>query len=294
MGLSFCESYTMGSFELKWSDFGDNLSSSFKDLREDGDLLDVTLVCDDEQLEAHKIILSASSVFFKSVIKRNPHAHPLIYLKGVKINDMRALIDFMYLGQTKVCQDDVQAFLALGEELGVKGLARDKQIGNTGKEDLSIGSLVEHEEDEREEKKKNESISPYLEVKTEDQLNIDVAESSVNCTNVMPGEDASQLDMDTTAPSDMEELCADMSFDVNLNAQIENNITKTTNTEGLTGYQCTTCNKFSKNKQNLKKHVEIHMEGLSFPCQLCDRTYKTRNTFHSHMYTKHRILKKIN
>ena len=283
-----------GNFELKWSDFGDNLSSSFKDLREDGDLLDVTLVCDDEQLEAHKIILSASSVFFKSVIKRNPHAHPLIYLKGVKIDDMRALIDFMYLGQTKVCQDDVQAFLALGEELGVKGLARDKQIGTTGKENLSIGSLVEHEEDEREEKKTNESISPYLEIKTEDQLNIDVAESSVNCTNIMPGEDANQLDMDTTAASDMEELCADMSFDANLNAQIENNITKTTNTEGLTGYQCTTCNKFSKNKQNLKKHVEIHMEGLSFPCKLCDRTYKTRNTFHSHMYTKHRILKKIN
>ena len=109
-------------------DFGDNLSSSFKDLREDGDLLDVTLVCDDEQLEAHKIILSAGSVFFKSVIKRNPHAHPLIYLKGVKIGDMRALIDFMYLGQTKVCQEDVQAFLVLGKELGVKGLASDKQI----------------------------------------------------------------------------------------------------------------------------------------------------------------------
>merc|ERR1740137_486013 len=120
----------MGSFELKWSDFGDNLASSFKDLREDGDLLDVTLVCDDDQLEAHKIILSASSVFFKSVIKRNPHAHPLIYLKGVKIEDMRALIDFMYLGQTKVCQEDVQTFLLLGEELGVKALARNKKIAN--------------------------------------------------------------------------------------------------------------------------------------------------------------------
>ena len=118
----------MGSFELKWSDFQENLASSFKELREEGDFFDVTLVCGDDQLEAHKFILSASSVFFKSIIKRNPHAHPLIYLKGVKIEDMRALIDFIYLGQTKVSQDDVQAFLALGEPAP----ARPQELGQLG------------------------------------------------------------------------------------------------------------------------------------------------------------------
>ena len=123
----------MGNFELKWSDFEGNLATSFKDLREDGDLFDVTLVCDDDQLEAHKVILSASSVFFKSIIKKNPHTHPLIYFKGVNIEDMRALIDFIYLGQTSVSQDEVQAFLTLGEELGVKGLIRNNQMENMAK-----------------------------------------------------------------------------------------------------------------------------------------------------------------
>eukprot|EP00091_Calanus_sinicus_P014686 TRINITY_DN32317_c0_g1_i1.p1 TRINITY_DN32317_c0_g1~~TRINITY_DN32317_c0_g1_i1.p1 ORF type:complete len:167 (-),score=50.51 TRINITY_DN32317_c0_g1_i1:105-581(-) len=117
---------SMGEFELQWNDFGDSLSSSFKELRDEGELFDVTLACDDDQLEAHKTMLSASSTFFKSVIKRNPHAHPLLYLKGVKMEDLRSILDFMYAGKTKVAQEYVERFLALGENW-VKGLARNLQ-----------------------------------------------------------------------------------------------------------------------------------------------------------------------
>merc|ERR1712129_144838 len=179
MGSS-CASYRVGNFELKWTDFVDNLASSFIDLRDEGDLLDVTLVCDDDQLEAHKVILSASSLFFKSVIKRNPHAHPLIYLKGVKIEDMKALIDLIYLGQTKVCQEDVQAFLVLGEELGVKGLARNKKIekiGKVTKDEMSTTSQEFEEDDAKKSKEKN------VEIKMEDHLSIDMNTDAVNTSD---------------------------------------------------------------------------------------------------------------
>ena len=118
----------MGEFELQWNDFGDTLSSSLKELRDEGELFDITLACDDDQLEAHKTILSASSTFFKSIIKRNPHAHPLLYLKGVKVEDLRSMLDFMYVGKTKVAQEHVERFLAFGEELGVRNLQKqDKE-----------------------------------------------------------------------------------------------------------------------------------------------------------------------
>merc|ERR1719245_1955828 len=114
----------MGNFELQWDDYEGNLVTSFKDLREEGELFDVTLACEDDQVNAHKVILSATSSFFQSIIKRNPHAHPLIYLKGVKLQHLAALLDFIYFGTAKVAQDDVKSFLALGEELGVKGLTK--------------------------------------------------------------------------------------------------------------------------------------------------------------------------
>ena len=47
-------------FCLKWNDFETNISLSFRELREEKDFFDVTLACDDDnQIHAHKVILSA-------------------------------------------------------------------------------------------------------------------------------------------------------------------------------------------------------------------------------------------
>ena len=49
---------------LQWNDFKENVSSAFGDLRQDKEFTDVTLACDDgQQLEAHKVVLVASSPF---------------------------------------------------------------------------------------------------------------------------------------------------------------------------------------------------------------------------------------
>ena len=68
-------------FCLRWNDFETNISSAFKEIREEKDFFDVTLACDDDQIQAHKVILSACSPFFRTVLKRNRHEHPLLYLK---------------------------------------------------------------------------------------------------------------------------------------------------------------------------------------------------------------------
>ena len=65
-------------FCLKWNEFEANIGVAFKELRNDKDFFDVTLACEDEQLQAHKVILSACSPFFRTVLKRNTHSHPLL------------------------------------------------------------------------------------------------------------------------------------------------------------------------------------------------------------------------
>ena len=42
-------------FCLKWNDFENNVSTAFQELREERDFFDVTLACDGNQLEAHKV-----------------------------------------------------------------------------------------------------------------------------------------------------------------------------------------------------------------------------------------------
>ena len=78
----------MGSVEklcLQWNDFKENITSSFRDLREDREFTDVTLACEDgQQVEAHKLVLVSSSPFFMELLKKNKHPHPLIYMRGLR------------------------------------------------------------------------------------------------------------------------------------------------------------------------------------------------------------------
>jgi len=117
-----------GEFCVQWNDFESNMRVAFRELREDKDLFDVTLACDDDQIKAHKVILSACSPFFRSILKRNPHEHPLLYLKGVKYIDLMAVLNFMYHGQVNVAQEQLNSFLAVAGDLQIKGLT-DEQLG---------------------------------------------------------------------------------------------------------------------------------------------------------------------
>jgi len=129
--LVFVLQIKMGSekFCLRWNDFENNISLAFRELRDDKDFFDVTLACDDEQIQAHKVILSACSPFFRNILRRNPHPNPLLYLKGVKYTDLQSVLNFMYHGEVNVAQEELNSFLAVAEDLRVKGLTQN-QSGN--------------------------------------------------------------------------------------------------------------------------------------------------------------------
>ena len=120
--------YSSEKFCLKWNDFEQNLVSSYHDLSKDSEFSDVTLVCEgEEQIEAHKIIRTSCSPFFGDILHRNKHSHPLIYIRGVTAKNLIAIVDFIYNGEANIYQEDLDVFLALAEELQLKGLAGSKE-----------------------------------------------------------------------------------------------------------------------------------------------------------------------
>ena len=119
---------------LQWNDFQENIKIAFGNFREDNDFADVTLACEDgQQVEAHKVILAASSPFFKKLLGRNKHPHPLIYMRGMKSEYLLAIVDFLYCGEANVFQYNLDSFLAIAEELQLKGLMgkTDEKVEDT-------------------------------------------------------------------------------------------------------------------------------------------------------------------
>jgi len=118
-------------YHLKWEKHQESLDNTFQALRRDGHFCDVTIACDEKAIEAHKLVLSATSSVFNTILKKHSHPHPFIYLKGAKAVDMDAMVEFMYCGEVKVRRDQLKSFIETAEEFRLQGLcqgAREEKI----------------------------------------------------------------------------------------------------------------------------------------------------------------------
>ena len=134
-------------FSLKWNDFQSVVSQSFSVLRREEDFYDVTLVSDDQtQIPAHKLVLSASSNFFKSILKRNSHSHPLLYLSGVDSKSLGFVLDYIYQGEVQIYQHDLDNFLEIAQKLKIEGLLSNEDPETKEFKDYREESLIKKDE----------------------------------------------------------------------------------------------------------------------------------------------------
>ena len=242
-------------FCLKWNDFHSTVSGSFGQLRKEEDFYDVTLVSDDEsQLAAHKLVLSACSSFFKTILKKNTHSHPLIYLSGVNSANLCFILDYIYEGEVQIYQEELDNFLDAAQKLKIKGLISDTKVQEEGlKQEKNIDLIADVEE---------ESVIPS------------VAKPARHKPNVSSSfkKDVARIDLSGT--SNLEEV----------DQKIEEL------TDRINGvWTCKACGKISQRKRDLGWHIETHLEGLSFSCNECDKTFRSRSVLDHH---KRRTCKK--
>ena len=97
-------------FSITSNSFGDRIQESFRALRHDQELFDVTLACGQNKIQAHKILLSACSDFFKEVFKLHPNPHPFIYIKGASIENSHLLYTLCILDKLKLIKKASKIF----------------------------------------------------------------------------------------------------------------------------------------------------------------------------------------
>ena len=68
---------------------------------------DVTLACENASIKCHKMILSACSTYFQSLFMENTCEHPIVFLKDIKIQEIKVILDYMYKGEVNVAQEEL-------------------------------------------------------------------------------------------------------------------------------------------------------------------------------------------
>ncbi|CAK1544092.1 unnamed protein product [Leptosia nina] len=128
-------------FSLSWNNFHGNLSKGFAGLLGNGEFVDVTIAVEGHLLQAHKVILSICSPYFKKMFQLNPCQHPIVVLRDVTHKAMRDLLQFMYHGEVSVKREDLTSFIGTAEVLQIKGLTNketEDDVSETEKDPIQI------------------------------------------------------------------------------------------------------------------------------------------------------------
>ena len=242
-------------FSLKWNNFPETLAVSYSDLRSSNDFSDVTLLSeDDSQFEAHRLILSASSPFFQNILKKTNHSHPMVYMRGLNAKELRAILDFIYLGQVEILQDDLDDFLALGEELQLKGLSG-----------ILKESLMQIPQ-------KTETI----EFHSESELH-EISKTSIGLDNIKNNENEFQRTV--LNPSDLKNTIKLMMKKISVNA-------KDGDEENC--WMCIECGTNSHKESFITHHIEnVHLGRMAFKCDMCEKMPKSIDALRKHKARRH-------
>ena len=222
----------------------------------------MTLVCEDgEKFEAHKFILAASSPLFHNIFKEQKHPHPLIYMRRMKSNELAAVMDFLYLGESNIYQDDVYTFLNVAEELQLKGLTgRDIDT----KPELPTCSKV------------NSNSKMDLQKKSASKLE----HQSIAQSKLFPPDKISEGTIAIPRQFFSGELDE-------LDEQIKSMMLVGQNIlQGRTARFCAVCGK-EGHQRNIKDHIEAnHIPCTN--CTNCEKTFRSRASLRMHKVNQHK------
>merc|ERR1712126_184977 len=256
MGYSKHQKYSRMSekFCLKWNDFQTNVPKSFGLFRNEEYLQDVTLVSDDHnKVSAHRLVLSTSSDYFRDIFKNNQHSHPLICLDGIFPQDLKNILDYIYNGEVQIFQDDLDRFLIVAQRFKLEGLMGGKAEG-----------VADNQDDAVEDNYYTNAVPTFP---TEKEVTIEKRDAfSVSGSNEVALNSERKAGFYDDQVIQYLEECSNGS------------------------YRCTACGKTSDNvkgarskqRHNMMKHIETHLEGLSYSCPFCEKTFRSKNSLSGH------------
>ena len=124
---------------LKFDQF-QNVTVQARTKMRNNEFCDVTLVsADNKKLGAHKVILAASSSFFQNMLQSENHCHPVIFMSGAKHEVLDSMVEFIYTGETKLSNNNIDSFVKLITSIELFGVNEEalKRECDKRKENMS-------------------------------------------------------------------------------------------------------------------------------------------------------------
>ena len=245
----------MDKFCLTWNGFQVNTSKSINALKLDTSFVDVTLVSDEgKHISAHKVVLSMASEFFNDGLKKMNHPNPMIFLPEFDTKTLSSIIDYVYDGEVQLFQEELDSFLDAAQKLKINGL-----LSSPAKDEINEESATENE---------------YIEKNSQDY--------HMNSEKQIIGYKPEATIANNIQKTNSRDTTIAIADNENAKKAVDELILKCDD-----GWKCKECGKMSSDKSKSRLHVEIHINNLSFPCNICFVNFHGRNALSKHKQKKH-------
>ena len=243
----------------------------YNELLESQEMSDVTLACDGYEIGAHKTIVSASSLFFREVIRKSKHPNPYIYLKGVSKETLEAILKFIYNGEVTARSANLENLVNVANELKIEGLMEE----NSKKTEMTIFST------ENKEKELNDSQPREM-----DNSNLNIADFvKIEPYEIMEDEEENGDKQEVV--DDNNKAVGRSNNQEELAEEVAKRMVEIIGVQGVRQYECLVCHKKQEAKIKMKMHVETHLEGFTHTCKFCGVIKKTTRALQLHVYNQH-------
>ena len=264
---------TSTKFQVDKVEFEQERTKLFQCFLKEQSLTDVTLVNDDDlEISAHKVILSSISPVLRRIFERRPQDQPVLFLRGVKSDHLRALVDYIYTGEASIDVNNLNEFIQVGKDLKIVGLTDDDDEEEASNDHNSPEKIVLEESSLSIEPVKAE---PIIENETRTGIRKEAPVELMELTHIQ--EKAPEVDQVLVASARARMLREEYfyNFDKKKNAmmtQVSGNM-----------WKCTKCKREMK-KPHLREHVDTHMEGdFNYKCRFCNNIFNRCMKFQRHL-----------
>jgi len=133
---------------LRWNAHKEDISKAIAHFLLRESLCDVTLFADGQSIRAHRLVLSACSAYFANIFAELPSSQPaVVFFRDVKLQELQAVLEYMYKGSVDIPRDSLGAFLKTAESLEIRNLGEGEQSSKndfTGENSTTESSTDEH------------------------------------------------------------------------------------------------------------------------------------------------------
>ena len=183
----------------------------------------------------------------------------MLYLSGIHSTNLSLILDYIYQGEVQIYQEHLDSFLKVAQKLRIQGLINDTKGSTTTNvkqeenEDLSLSSTE----------------VPFTAQDTEDSEYDEIKEVGARRKNHPRPERTVVVTVDDNS-------AAEEAIQGNLGRE-----------DGV--YCCRVCNYSNNDKTKVTRHIETHIEGLSYSCSDCQKIFRSRHSLNTHKSFYHKV-----